>query len=139
MSGQQVAGQATDCIRFVTGVLDTLYGWRRELPKNHPLDTALHSPEEAWAALRNLLRLYPEAEQVPPRMDGVWEVQPGDIVVTGPSQGGPGHAILVGPDKNTCWEAADPHVCKIGIGLSYRTQRVYKVYRMNNREEWIDG
>jgi hypothetical protein len=139
MSGQQVPGPggAVDCIRYACGVLDDLYGYRRVLPRNLPLDTSIHAPESARAAMRKLLRMYPEAEAVLPTKDGQSEVEPADIIATGPSYGGPGHAVLVGWEPNTCWEASSPRVRKVGIGIDPRTMRVFGVYRMRDRERWL--
>jgi hypothetical protein len=138
MSGQQVRGAHADCVRFACGVLDDLYGRRRILPRNLAIDAAIHAPEEAWAQLRRLLEVYPEAEALHPDEDGIWNVEPGDVVVTGLKNGGPGHLVIVGARASTCWEAPRPAcaVREIGIGL-HPTQHVKHAFRMSDRESWV--
>lgn len=140
MSGQQVKGLdgAVDCIRFGTGCLDDLYGHRRELPQNLPLDACMHAPEETMLALRKLLLVYPEAKQVHRSPDGVYHVEPMDLVVAGPVGGGPGHLIVVGWEPNTCWEANKPCVRKVGVGLDPKIADVKRVYRMSDRHRWLE-
>lgn len=140
MSGQQVKGPdgAVDCVRFGCGVLDELYGRRRELPRNLPLDTAFHDREAAMAGMRRLLRLYPELERVEERDDeGRLIVEPSDVLATGPKHGGPGHLVLVGVRPNTCWEASHPRVREIGVGLDPRVMHVFRVYRARDRARWV--
>lgn len=138
MSGQQVRGSHADCIRFACGVLDDLYGWRRELPRNLALDTATHAPDEAWAQLRRLLEVYPEAEALHRDTMGYWHVEPGDVVVVGSRNGGPGHLVVVGARPNTCWESPRPGcaVREIGVGLHPKLH-VKHAFRMSDRESWV--
>lgn len=137
MSGQQVRGQHADCVRFACGVLDDLYGWRRPLPRNIALDACVHAPEAAWAQLRALLGVYPEARQLPLNTLGDYEVEPADLIVVGPPGKGPGHLIIVGAERNTAWEAPSQGQCvrKIGIGLS-PGQQIKHVLRMSDRLSW---
>jgi len=128
--GDQVQGVGVDCVRFVCAVLDEMYGFRRELPRNLPADRALHDPEGAKAAMRQLLRLYPSTEIAPDQA-----VEPGDILVMAPSGGGPGHAMIAGPDPNELWHVEpSAGVCYTGHGLMDMT--LHAIYRPHGKESW---
>jgi len=141
-SGSQTRGPTggVDCVRLGTGMADDLFGWRRELPPNLALDTATHDRDEAEAQLRRLLRVYPELDALEVDMEtGAYLVQPMDMVVVGPANGGSGHLVVVGWRPNTCWEADRPRVREIGVG-SPAGQLGYVVkhaYRFRNRERWL--
>lgn len=138
MSGQQVRGAHADCVRFAAGVIDDLYGRRRELPRNIAMDAANHAPGEAEEQLRRLLEVYPEAEPLHRDTMGYWHVEPGDLVVVGTKRGGPGHLVIVGARLNTCWEAPRPgcSVREIGVGLHPHVD-VKHAYRMRDRFLWL--
>lgn len=139
MTGQQIRGVHADCVRYGSGIYDDLYGWRRELPRNLALDSAIHNPAEAWAQLRRLLEVYPEAKPLHADVHGVWHVEPADCVVTGTRKGGPGHFIMVGARPNTCWEAPCPRqpVREIGIGLHPGLVFIKHAFRMRDRLSWV--
>jgi len=134
MAGQQTKGEkgVVDCVRFVFGVIDELYG-RQFLPSPRlPQDTAWHSRRGAMKALHTMRRIYGASERV--RRD---RLQPGDVVITGPPGGGPGHAMIVGGRKNTLWHCVqNSGVCQTGIGFFNEQQRIFAVYRFSDREGW---
>lgn len=80
--------------------------------------------------MRQIMERYPRHEEV---TDG-W-VEPGDVLVTGPRNGGPGHMMIVGPRANTVWQASSDHVHYTGLALPY-TSKLFRVYRMCDRELW---
>jgi len=131
LPGCQRKGQGVDCVRFVAGVLDELYGFARAATDRLPQDIALHRPEGARAAMRKILRIYSPHE----RVTGI-SVQPGDIFVIGEPQGGPGHAMIVGPRKNTLWHATLLGVHFTGFGQYAGLTTVHEVYRMRDRARW---
>lgn len=128
--GQNSQGVGTYCTAFVCSVLDALYGRQTTPMPEIPADAAMHCPETARAGLRWFMRRYP-CRRVE---DGF--VQPGDVLITGPSGGGPGHAILVGPRENTLWQCSG----RVGVhftGMSLPFPYVlHGVYRLDNRETW---
>lgn len=132
MSGQSLRGKYADCIGFVCRWLCDI---RRipaaEIPRI-PSDTCFHSPETARAALHDLLRIYAPVEKVE---DG-W-VEPGDIVITGPPGGGPGHVMLVGARENTLWHCnRSVGVCQVGFSFIDDAQRLVAVYRPTDKADW---
>jgi len=126
--GQQCKGVAVDCVRFVTGVLDELYGIKTEIARL-PQDASFHSKETCFAALRVFLKNYPHED-----VEG--DLQPGDIVVTGPRGGGPGHAIIVG--KKYLWHCDSQSVVRTGLKLTSGGVYFPKAsLRGRNRERWV--
>lgn len=119
LRGQQVKGTGTDCVRFVFGVLDELYEKTTKV-STLPDDASLHNRERCMLVMRILRRQYP-AERVESK-----QLQPGDVVVTG--RAGPGHVLIVGPQKNTIWQADKPRVHWTGLGI-LSTFIVFRVYR----------
>jgi len=136
LPGQQAkgAGGGVDCVRFVCGVVDELYGFRRaELPRL-PQDRSLHDRAGAVKAMKFMRRLY---EPNLPIEDGVFE--PGDILVVSAPDGGPGHAMIVGAEPNTLWHSTGRFVQMTGIGFLWATYHSWKFcggYRMQDREKW---
>lgn len=133
MAGQATPQAGVDCVRFVCCVLDDLEGQKVEIERL-PQDMALHDRESAIAALRTIMRLYPTFEQVD---DGYAE--PGDVVIVGHVAGGPGHALIVGPRRNTMWHAAPSGVDTVGWALEADWQALKTVFRCTNKARWVDG
>lgn len=132
LDGQCVKGVGTFCTAFVCSVLDELYGKDRPTPLPEiPTDAAMHDPAKAREGLRWFLSHYPNHEK---RVDP--HVQPGDVLVTGPRGGGPGHAILVGPCENTLWQCSGGSVHFTGMSLPDQYQ-LFAVYRMTDRMKWF--
>lgn len=125
--GQQRRGVGADCVRFVAAVFDELLGRQTEITTLPP-DTCMHDPAKAAAAVARLRALF-DSDEV---LDG--SMEPGDAVVTGPIVGGPGHVMVVGPQRNTLWHAARPCVHRTGLGGIYLLgHRVFRVYRLRDR------
>jgi cell wall-associated NlpC family hydrolase len=135
ISGQQSPGEkgGVDCVRFVCAVLDACYGVDHNIPRQVQ-DRALHDPEGAQAVVTMIREYYPDHKDLP---DGDREVEPGDIIVTGHSQGGPGHAILVGARKNTLWQAMTRRVRMGGLGLLRHYQQIFVIIRPD-KTLWLD-
>lgn len=129
--GQCKPRVGTYCTAFVCAVLDELYRQPLATLPDIPHDAGMHDRETAMAGLRWFLRRYPNHGEV---TDG-W-VQPGDVLVTGPRGGGPGHAILVGTRENTLWQCSG----KSGVhftGMALPDPYVlFAVYRMTDRLSW---
>lgn len=126
--GQQCRGVAVDCVGFVGGVLDELTG--RHTPiETLPPDTAFHAPDTALAGALRLRELYQPNDDV--TAGGV--IQPGDVLVTGPRLGGPMHAMIVGPQRNTVWHSSGKCVHRVGTGVIAAIGRVFMVYRLCDR------
>jgi len=131
MPGQQVAGAGVDCVRFICKIFDELHGLSATPLKIIPADTSLHDRAGAVAAMRSILRGYEPIDIV---LGGV--VEPGDVVVIGPTRGGPGHGLIVGFEPNTLWHAAPSGVSRTGFGFAEGYQRIFKVFRKGGRESW---
>jgi hypothetical protein len=130
--GQATKKVGVDCARFVACVLDELNGTQTDMTTLPP-DTAVHAPKAAAKALKFLIEKF-DCEEV---MGDVLE--PGDILATGPIDGGPGHAVIVGPQRRVCWDSSNSsggrgRVRQISIGLQALVgQKVFGVYRQRNR------
>jgi hypothetical protein len=133
MDGQNVKGVGCDCVRFVTGAIDELFG--RELipiPKL-PSDACLHDREASMRVMRIILEKYQPLEDV--LEEGTLE--PGDIIVNGPPTGGPGHAMFAGVQPNTLYQATRQGVFRCGMQLSIQYSKIFAVYRCTVKETWV--
>jgi hypothetical protein len=126
LAGQQEKRVGVDCVRFVTAVLDELLHIHRTAIPRLPQDTAMHSRRGAISTMRLIRKLYPPAQIVRNHC-----IEPGDILVVGYESGGPGHALIVGAQKNTIWQAGSVSVHQGGIGLISRVQRLFRIYRLD--------
>jgi hypothetical protein len=130
--GQAVKRVGTFCTAFLCAVLDELYRVERPTPLPEiPTDAAMHHPPTARAGLRWFLSHYPRHQEV---TDGF--VQPGDVLVTGPQGGGPGHGILVGPRENTLWQCSADSVHFTGMSIP-ECYQLFAAYRMTDRSKWL--
>jgi cell wall-associated NlpC family hydrolase len=129
MAGQQKESAGVDCVRFVAAVMDDLLRRPRTPIATLPADAALHDRDGAIAAMKRLRLAF-----MPNRFleDGEL-LEPGDIVVTGPSAGGPGHAMIVGARRSTLW-----HATRLGVqwtGLAPPPgHAVFRAYRLLDEE-----
>jgi hypothetical protein len=131
MDRQQVCGYGVDCIRFMAAVIDELYGFARVPLPDLPRDMGMHDRRGATRAMRYIKRIYDPVQIV---RDGT--TQPGDVIVTGPTNGGPGHAIITGPERNTMWETS----CENGVwraSMLFVNQKPFRVYRAKDRYKWL--
>ena len=131
-SGQRCRGVAADCIGFACGALDDVDGRSRAKDPRVPADVCLHDPERARAAIRDLLEVYEPWEPVRDLL------QPFDLIVAGPAGGGPGHALLVGPRRNTLWQCSQArgvHWSGWALGPGYES--LHAAYRLGDRERWL--
>lgn len=134
-SGQRFRGRGADCLGSVCGVLDQMDGRARAAFPQFPHDTAFHSRETAIAALRTLLRLYAPLEKVEPAADELIHSWPGDLVITGFPNGGPGHVEIVGAHRNELWHA-DRNPFHQGGWSLLKVQELYAVYRLTDAWRW---
>jgi cell wall-associated NlpC family hydrolase len=131
--GQQARGAdgGVDCVRFVAAIVDALKGTTTPI-ETLPPDAAMHARASAIAAMKKILDQLGPADLV----DG--PLEPGDVVITGPIDGGPGHAMIVGPQPNTLWESAGSGVHRCGLGsLGRQGTKVHYCYRLRDRERWV--
>lgn len=132
MAGQQTPGAGVDCVRFVCAVLDELYGVTNVIPREIQ-DRSLHDPEGAKRITRMVRNYYPDHTDLEV---GDRCVEPGDVLVTGHALGGPGHAILVGGQPNTMWQAFRRAVRMGGLSLISHYQQICVIIRPN-KSLWI--
>jgi len=127
MPGQQMRGSkgGVDCVRFVCAVLDELNGVTHDIPREVQ-DRSLHDPEGAKKVVKMVRCFYPDHATLP---EGERQVEPGDVIITGHAEGGPGHAILVGASENTLWQAFRNAVRMGGIGLISYYQQINVIFR----------
>lgn len=130
--GQKCKGVGVDCVRFVVSVLESLTG-RVSGDVKIPQDASMHNKAAASRALRLFLSSWPLHEDI--KESG--KVQPGDVIIVGPPNGGPGHALIVGVQKNTLWHAANSGVRMCGWCLERPMTKVFRVYRGTDRRSWL--
>lgn len=130
MDGQQAKGLGVDCVRFVAGVLDELRGTHTKV--NHlPPDTAFHARESCIRAFRQFMIGFNGYE-----LAETDTMQPGDVMITGPANGGPGHAIFIGCDQSL-WHAASDNVVRSSIDILNLSVYQYKTtLRVSDRVLW---
>lgn len=114
----------TDCVRFVVSVLDELLG--RETPdiETLPEDVALHDRTAAIRGMKAIRRRYNGQTVV-----GI-DVEPGDVLVSGPAEGGPGHAMIVGPGRTLWHSTSAAGVARVGWSFANHVHKVFRIYRL---------
>jgi len=131
VEGMQGEGQGVDCVRFVYAALDERRGFERRDPTTLPQDSAMHNAKGAFRVMRGMCERYPHVRV----LDG--SLEPSDVVVMGPSDGGPGHAMIVGPKRWQIWHSTELHVHYTGRSyLLSKGRKVFRVYRMTSKEKW---
>ena len=133
MTGQQIRKKAVDCIRFVTAVYDELY--RKTSPTICPRVNrgfATHNPQSAMKVMRTVLKQYPNHEIVKDPL-----LEPGDLILVGPPNGGPAHPMIVGPQKNTIWHCMKPKVMRTGWGIIKDEMKIFRILRAKDRKKWL--
>lgn len=125
--GQQCKGAGVDCVRFVAAVLDELAGTRTAI-EALPDDQSFHDRDGAVRAMLRFSHLFGM------RPVSVLEAQPGDVLITAPPGGGPGHALIVGAHP-TLWEAGYPRVRRCGWALP-PSYLLCGAYRVQQRAAW---
>jgi hypothetical protein len=129
MAGNQCKQSGVDCVRWVTAILDMMYGRPPTDIKTLPSDASFHNKRAAMRAMLKIKRLYPHCKVLRNN-----PLEPGDLIIVGPPGGGPGHAMLVGTEKNTLWHCAPRSgVCKTGWSLIVGHQHIFRVYRAKDR------
>lgn len=132
--GQQAKGRFVDCIRFLAGSMDELYGWVRERFDRLPADMSLHDRDGAIAAMRRFLRLYEPNDALEPQADGSWRVESGDVLIVGPASGGPGHAMIAGGQQSELWHVEACGVVRTGCGIH---GDLHGIFRVLDKELWL--
>lgn len=128
-AGQGHRGVGCDCVRATVLILAEWMRWQAPKLDTLPPDAALHSRRSAIQALRRIRRALPKHSRVrrPERL------QPGDVLITGHPQGGPGHAIIVGAERNTLWQAVmNCGFQRCGWALPIEHSRIYAVLRFDD-------
>lgn len=131
-AGQMAKGHAIDCVRFVAAVLDEL-NYRKQQKLDYlrlPSDIGMHNKREAIRGLKMFRRAYEPNEMVRD-----FSLEPGDVLMTGPLNGGPTHAEFVGTRRNTFYHATIDGVTVTGLLKPIGTQ--FSILRPMNKEEWI--
>ena len=130
MAGQGYKGVGADCVRATVAIMAEWIRWPTPSYTTLPPDAALHDRRGAIKALYRILRALPAHERVRGRAKKVY---PGDVLITGHPNGGPGHAIIVGADRNTLWQATQSAgFIRCGWALPPEFCRVYAVMRFRD-------
>ena len=140
MLGQSAKGLGVDCIRFVVGFLCDMYRLDARDYKFPLISTeaCYNDPKLADDIFSQLLHHFPSTKVPKNPTDGLFHIQPGDIVCCGPDGGTYGHGMIVGALPCTFY-----HATSMGVMLSggdFMNVGVYQFkafYRPNNRLMWI--
>lgn len=122
-----------DCIGFISGVIDELYGLHTV--EQRPASSFSRNDSEANVELMKFCRdAWPNFKLE--AIEGFYNVGPGDIVVVRNGKG-IGHIFIVGPQKNTLWHCVQGDgVCPTGIG-SANNEQVYGAFKLLDKEKWL--
>lgn len=133
MEGARSKGVGVDCVRFVVSVFDELAGTSTDIT-TLPRDAHLHAAALSRAAMHQILTLFTPTTPVYDRA-----LLPGDVLVTGPPGGGPGHAMIVGYETNTLWEASRDGVLKTSFAAASTNNRIiFRIIRIvNTTYRWL--
>lgn len=133
MPGQQSPGVGVDCVRFVSAVFDDLLSKESYTPvPTVAPDVSLHDPSLAYEGLAVLNEIYPVKLL---SRDPLNNLHPGDCVITGPEEGGPGHGMIVGWEPRVLWHAMAPFVRPVGIPVIHAMgHRLFFVFRLQG---WV--
>lgn len=135
-SGQSFPKQGADCTGTVFGIIDALDGRQRMEPAGFPHDASMHDRPGAIRAVREIIRRYAPCHKVESDENGMYQVEPGDIIVTGTPGGGPGHVEIVGANKNELWHALPtPGFHQSGWAF-LDVQVLYAIYRIEDKHRW---
>ena len=135
-SGQRFIQRACDCIGGVFGVVDMIDGRERAQFPGMPRDASMHDRAGAIAAVRELVSRYMPCSKLKADERGFFQVEPGDIVVTGMPGGGPGHVEIVGARKNELWHAQPSPGFHQGGWSFLEQQLLFAIYRINDKWRW---
>ena len=133
MLGQQTPGVGVDCVRFVTAVWDELLRRPPYKTERLPMDAALNNKARAQEFMRLVLTHYAPIEDI---TEMTQFAEPGDLFVTRSRGGGPGHVIIVGPRRNTVWQAGSQAVAQGGWSLIDQHQFMTHHFRFGDRQSW---
>lgn len=123
MPGQARKGAGVDCIGFVFAVLDEMLGVKTKFIRM-PADACVHAPHLTEQHAETLRACYATDEVE------VSNIRPGDVVVSGPEKGGPGHVLIVGTD-GFLWHATHPRVHKTPLrGVRLYGHTVRRAFRV---------
>jgi hypothetical protein len=135
-SGQSFPQRGADCTGSIFGIVDALDGRARMQPAGFPNDGSLHDRAGAVRSVREIVNRYSPCRKLESDDDGYFQVEPGDIVVTGMPGGGPGHVEIVGANKNELWHAQPAPGFHQG-GWSFLEQQIlYAIYRIEDKNRW---
>lgn len=127
--GQATPKVGANCIGFGFGLLSRLHG-RPFQHERIPADTSMHNKVGAMRTLHRMRRTFPEHY----RVRGPY-LKPGDVMIAGPTGGGPGHWRFIGDERNTIWEAGSGGVQRYGWCIP-DTMKVFRVYRFTQEQQW---
>ncbi len=133
LEGSCAIQEGVDCVRWICyGIVDQLFGYKRIINAKLPSDACFHSPKHCFAAMKILKESYDPLIRVP-----YSELQPGDLLVSGPLHGGPGHLMMVGPRPNTIWHTSI--ICGVTMTgmLPPFGYRFFRAWRFAERSKWL--
>lgn len=126
-------GHGINCARLIAKFLDELYGFERaHLLPAAPGDMSLHLPMKTALLARSMREIYSPSRIV--RL-GHEPTLPGDILLTGPIDGGVGHGLIAGVQPSVLWHASPSGVVRTGVGNSNYGLPL-RSFRTTDRELW---
>lgn len=117
-----------DCVNFVAAIYSSISNIPFDVLK-HNTDISFHNTKKAVEGFHSFLKRYPSSP-VPVDVkseESVITVRPGDAIICGPSNGGPGHCIIAG--KTSLWHCSPDGVDTLGLGIFQRGVYHFKQVR----------
>jgi hypothetical protein len=113
LNGQQVKEGGADCLQFVVAVCQELLDFPIQKVSSLSGDACIHNRQKTQEALKAIRRLFPESRKI--KSD-------------------------IGTEKNTLWHSTErTGVCKTGFALPSKYQKVFGIYRMKRRSQWLSN
>lgn len=114
-----------DCVRFVVGVLDELYGVRTPVERLPP-STSLHNRAAAMRAMRVMVQAWP-CEVIDPGEPPMTT----DVIILRHGAG-PGHVAILSPVPNVVWHSTYPSgVVKAGLGSLGHVEAIFRLAELS--------
>ena len=132
IEGQQRAGSGVDCFRFVCAVLDGMEHTKRTV-EHIPADRSIHDRRGAFRGFKRVLERFKPFEVVKDKV-----LEAGDVLISGPKGGGPGHALIAGSKPLTLWHVPGVGLRVRRIGMALSQGQLFRIYRTSNKDlRWV--
>lgn len=121
-----------DCLRSAGKLIGSIYGKSINI-EDLPQDLGMNDRVKATRAMRKIRRSF-----MPNSIVRNYELNAGDVLVTAWINGGPGHVMICGDNALYHCPRQFGKFCKTGFIIP-EGQELSRIYRYDNREEWLQS